>query len=132
MKKFYWMIPMVAFVSCQIEEETDVEPENTVPKEELPEAPAVEEETGAEPEITAPEEESAPDQEETEAAFDVNDANSLVGQALAKVEPALKAAEIKYRVVERDGQSFPVTLDFQAERLNFKISNGVITAVTKG
>jgi hypothetical protein len=128
MKKLYWIIPMVAFVSCQPEEKTSAGPAESAPAEEISEEPVVEEPVVEEPVV---EEEPAPDQEEPEASFDVSDANSLVGQSFGKVEPALKAAEISYRVVERDGESFPITEDFRPERLNFKISDGIITAVDK-
>lgn len=65
-------------------------------------------------------------------AFDVKDANSLVGQKLDVVKPALEAAEIRFRVIEKDGESLMMTMDYLPERLNFKIKDGVITEVSKG
>jgi|GEM_PF-1459668 len=112
MKNLYWIVPVLALASCQPEVEKKEEAETSVPEEKTTIEP-VEEET-------------------PEAAFDVNASDSLVGQPFKKVEPALKAAGILYRVVEKDGQSFAVTMDYLGERLNFRISNGMITAVTKG
>jgi hypothetical protein len=65
-------------------------------------------------------------------AFDVKDANSLIGQKLEVVQPALEAAQIRFRVIEKDGESFPMTMDYLPERLNFKIKDGVIIEVSKG
>ncbi len=70
--------------------------------------------------------------EETPAVFDVKDANSLVGQKLELVQPALEAAQIRFRVIEKDGEPFAMTMDFLPERLNFKIKDGVIIEVSKG
>ena len=118
MKKLLWIVPALALVACQTEEKQNGEVEIEAP----------EEETSAED----PMEEGEPEEENPEEAFNVSNVDTLVGHPFDKVEPALKAAEIKYRVVERDGEPFPVTMDFLPDRLNFKIKDGVITAVTKG
>ena len=65
-------------------------------------------------------------------AFDVKNADSLVGQKLEVVQPALEAAEIRFRVIELDGEAMVMTLDFSPDRLNFKVKAGVITEVSKG
>lgn len=65
-------------------------------------------------------------------AFDVNNSASLVGQKLEVVQPALEAANIRFRVIEKDGVPFAMTMDYLPERLNFKIKDGVITEVSKG
>jgi hypothetical protein len=75
---------------------------------------------------------STPAEVAAAAAFDVNDANSLVGKKLNVVQPALEAANIKFRVIEKDGEPFVMTMDYLPERLNFKIKDGVITEVSKG
>lgn len=112
MKKWFWVAPALAVVSCQSQGERG------------PDAgtPAAEEETSGEP----------AEEETLEMSFDLNDADSLVGHSFDKLEPALEAAGIRYRVVERDGESFPVTRDYLPERLNFRIKDGVVTGVTKG
>lgn len=66
------------------------------------------------------------------AAFDVKNADSLVGHKLEVVQPVLEAAEIRFRVIEKDGESLMMTMDYLPERLNFKIKDGVITEVSKG
>jgi hypothetical protein len=104
MKIIYLLLPALLVVSCNVEKR---KPASATPVEVTEEAPA------------------AP-------AFDVNDANSLVGQKLEDVQPALEAAEIRFRVTEKDGESFPMTMDYLPERLNFKIKDGVIIEVSKG
>ncbi len=64
--------------------------------------------------------------------FDVKVANTLIGQKLDVVQPALVSANIAFRVVEIDGAQFSVTLDFNPDRLNFSLKNGIIIAVSKG
>jgi hypothetical protein len=39
---------------------------------------------------------------------------------------------LSYRVVKRDGISYPVTMDYSESRLNFSISHGRVIAVTRG
>jgi hypothetical protein len=64
--------------------------------------------------------------------FDVKDATSLVGKKLEAVQPALEAAEIRFRVIEKDGEPLIMTMDYIEDRLNFKIKAGVIAEVSKG
>lgn len=76
--------------------------------------------------------EEVPAVEEHLAAIDASKPESLVGLPLADVEAACKAAGIRCRVVELDGQSLPFTMDYNINRLNFKVAGGKITAVSKG
>lgn len=46
-------------------------------------------------------------------------------QALEKAKTEGKP----HRVVERDGESLPVTMDFAPDRLNFYVDNGTVTRV---
>lgn len=103
MKNLLFLIPSLAFASCQ-------------PEGEKPAA--------AQPEPTA----EAP----AEPAIDVSKTDSLIGKPLAKVEAACDAAEVMHRVVEIDGEPQITTRDYRPERLNFAIVKGVITKVTKG
>ncbi len=64
--------------------------------------------------------------------FDVKNASSLVGQRLDVVKSGLEAAEIRFRVIELDGEPMIRTMDYSPERLNFKVKAGVITEVSKG
>lgn len=70
--------------------------------------------------------------EETPATIDVSRTKTFIGQPLADAEAACKAAGIRCRVVEVDGEPRIVTKDFIADRLNFRVVGGRITAVTKG
>jgi hypothetical protein len=105
MKFIYLLLPALFVVSCKVEKRE--KPDNSASVEVKQEAPA------------------AP-------AFDVKDANSLVGQKLEVVQPALEAAQIRFRVIEKDGEPFAMTMDYLPERLNFKIKTGVIIEVSKG
>lgn len=114
MKNPLWAIPALLVVACQPEAENTTATGNRTPPEESAEN-------------------QAPKEEEPQAAtFDVNKTDTLVGQPFEKVEPALEAAGKRYRVVERDGESFPVTMDYFPERLNLRIKDGIIIAVSKG
>lgn len=63
---------------------------------------------------------------DTQVAGDTSDYIGLTEQAaLDKAAAANKAA----RVVERDGKSLPVTMDFYAGRLNFSVKDGKVSKV---
>lgn len=53
---------------------------------------------------------------------------------LTEAEAGLQAdrQNVPHRVVSRDGQSFPVTMDYSESRLNFTIAHGRVIRVTKG
>lgn len=55
-----------------------------------------------------------------------------IGLSEADAISKAQADGLTYRIVARDGESFPVTLDFNAQRLNFTITNGKVTNVTFG
>ncbi len=105
MKFIYLLLPALFLVSCKTEK-----------REETPSATPIE--------VT--EIKPAP------SAFDVKDATSLVGKKLEVVQPALEAAEIRFRVIEKDGEPLIMTMDYIEDRLNFKIKDGVIIEVSKG
>ena len=72
---------------------------------------------------------------ETPAAESKPDATkpeTLIGLTLGAAQTAAGAAGLPHRVIEIDGQPQPATRDFIAERLNFAIRDGIVTAVTKG
>ncbi len=48
--------------------------------------------------------------------------------AIAKAD----AADVRARVIERDGEKLQVTMDFDEERLNFVVVDGTVTNVTTG
>jgi hypothetical protein len=118
MKSSLLLITLACLVSCQTSGDESVVDEKK-PTAETPAAPAGE----------------APDTEEEPApspAFDVSNPDSLIGQPLEKVKAACESANLRCRVVEIDGESLPVTMDYLAERLNFKVKGGLITGVSKG
>lgn len=41
-------------------------------------------------------------------------------------------AGLTTRVVQRDGEQFPVTMDYSPQRLNLVIESGTVTAATVG
>lgn len=53
---------------------------------------------------------------------------------LTEAEAGLQAdrQNVPHRVVSRDGESFPMTMDYSESRLNFTIANGRVIQVTKG
>jgi len=53
---------------------------------------------------------------------------------LNKTEATAKATanNLVWRVIKEDGRSFPATMDYRPERLNFIVENGVIVKVTTG
>lgn len=105
MKIIFLILPALFVVSCKVEK-----------REKTPSATPI---------AVAEEKPAAP-------AFDVKDANSLVGQKLEVVQPSLEAAQIRFRVIEKDGEPFAMTMDYLPDRLNFKIKDGVIIEVSKG
>ena len=53
---------------------------------------------------------------------------------LSKAEAAAKAteADLVWRVIKENGRSFPVTMDYRADRLNFVLVDGVVTKIKEG
>jgi hypothetical protein len=63
---------------------------------------------------------------------DPADASSYVGMGVSEASSRADKAGIRWRIVEEDGQSRPVTKDFRPDRLNFAVAAGKIIRVTKG
>jgi hypothetical protein len=114
MKNALSLITLACLVSCQTNGGDSAADESTPPGK----APA------------APSAEPAPAAETP--AINFSDTDSLIGQPLEKVKAACDAAGLRCRVVEIDGESLPVTMDYLPERLNFSIKSGRITGVSKG
>jgi len=60
------------------------------------------------------------------------EAAALVGMTEAAALREAQARGWRVRVVGRDGEMYAMTMDYSAGRLNFTITNGVITACTVG
>jgi hypothetical protein len=54
----------------------------------------------------------------------------LIGQTEAVAIQKINTAGMKYRVMQRDGESFMGTMDFDPTRFNLSIDNGIVTSVT--
>jgi hypothetical protein len=59
-------------------------------------------------------------------------AASVVGMSEADAVKAITAAGYTSRVVERDGEKFPVTMDLQPHRINLTVTNSKVTKATVG
>jgi hypothetical protein len=49
------------------------------------------------------------------------------GRTLEEATVYAQAGGFTTRIVEQDGNSFMVTMDFKTNRLNFRVSNNIIT-----
>lgn len=58
----------------------------------------------------------------------------VVGKTEAEAIELLdgKGGQVIYRIVKRDGESFPVTLDYRMDRVNLEIENGIVTNASVG
>lgn len=65
-------------------------------------------------------------------AQDPSKPDSYLGLDEAAAGKMADKAGVKWRVIEVDGQSRPVTMDYQPERLNFALKNGKVIRVTQG
>lgn len=60
------------------------------------------------------------------------DPSIIIGMSEGQASDFLTAEGVDYRVVERDGESFPVTMDYSPGRVNLTIQNGVVVDVQFG
>lgn len=56
----------------------------------------------------------------------------LEGKKEDDVVQVLESNNVTYRVVAKDGQMFPTTMDYQENRVNLVIDGGVVTKATLG
>jgi hypothetical protein len=59
-------------------------------------------------------------------------ANTLIGMKEGEAESCATQLDWGYRVVSRDGEDFPATLDYRLDRVSVTIKNGVISRVDVG
>lgn len=59
-------------------------------------------------------------------------ADTLPGLAEADAVATVEAAGLVARVVARDGESYPMTMDYQGTRVNLVITNGLVDTVSVG
>ena len=66
------------------------------------------------------------------AGISVARANTLIGMKEGEAESCATQLDWGYRVVSRDGEDFPATLDYRLDRVSVTIKNGVISRVDVG
>ena len=54
------------------------------------------------------------------------------GKTLEEATKFAEAGGFVVRIVEKDGQSFMLTMDVKTNRLNFRVYNGIVTDVYTG
>ena len=59
-------------------------------------------------------------------------ANTLIGMKEGEAESCATQLDWGYRVVSRDGEDFPATLDYRLDRVSVTIKNGLISRVDVG
>ena len=59
-------------------------------------------------------------------------AQTLIGMKEKDAKAAITAKGYTYRIVERDGEHFIVTMDYSPTRINLSITKGIITDVSVG
>lgn len=59
-------------------------------------------------------------------------ANTLIGMKEGEAESCATQLDWGYRVVSRDGEDFPATLDYRLDRVSLTIKSGLITRVDVG
>ena len=59
-------------------------------------------------------------------------ANTLIGMKEIDAESCAALLEWGYRVVSRDGEDYPATLDYRLDRVSVTIKNGLITRADVG
>lgn len=67
------------------------------------------------------------DLEESDEFRDVEYLQSFVGLSEAAAAEKAEADDVPHRVVARDGEQLPVTMDYNPERVNFTIVDGTVT-----
>ena len=69
---------------------------------------------------------------ESESEISSSRAEQLIGMIEAEAELCAATQKWGYRIGERDGESFAVTMDYRSDRITVGITKGVITKVTVG
>jgi hypothetical protein len=103
---FTCLAAALSIAACKPESKPDAKPEAPVPV-----APA------AEAAATTPD----PKKPESYLGLDEKEAGAMADKA-----------GVKWRVIEVDGESRPVTMDHRPDRMNFAIKDGKIIRVTQG
>jgi hypothetical protein len=87
--------------------------------------------TSAVPTTMAPDNTEAPVDSSPEPEFP-GGVESLVGLPEAEAVAAIEAAGFEARIIERDGESFAITMDYRVDRVNLEITEGIIDGASIG
>lgn len=121
----------VAAVSCEQRSSEPTPEKGPAPAEKPSAAEGKPTAPGEKPASPTPTPTPAP-AEKPAAPGDPAEASSYVGMTLPDASARADKADIRWRVVEEDGKSRPVTMDYRPDRLNFSVEKGKIIRVTKG
>lgn len=66
------------------------------------------------------------------AGISVVRANTLIGMKEGEAESCAAQLDWMYRIVSRDGEDFPATLDYRLDRVSVTVKNGLITRADIG
>ena len=70
--------------------------------------------------------------EEGAVGISTEDIESFLGMSEADAVTYAESRGWAVRVVKRDGEEFPITMDYSASRVNLTIENGIVTIATTG
>jgi hypothetical protein len=68
---------------------------------------------------------------ETATAVSIEVIGMTEAEAIATIE-GVSSEQLTYRVIRRDGESYPMTMDYRLDRINLEIDNGVVTKASIG
>lgn len=77
----------------------------------------------------APTDDNTTSQQEEPTPADPNDTEQYVGMTEEDALRCAKENNKTARVIERDGDAVPSTMDLRAGRLNFSVEDGIVTGV---
>lgn len=67
-----------------------------------------------------------------ECAPENSDKDCYVGLSEEAAKARAAARRLEVRIIERDGEMLPMTMDYRQDRLNFAIENGRVKSVSEG
>lgn len=59
-------------------------------------------------------------------------ADTYIGLTEEEAVARAEKVNVTFRIVRRDGESFPITMDYSADRMNFEIDDGRVTKAFGG
>jgi hypothetical protein len=68
---------------------------------------------------------------ETATAVSIQVIGMTEAEAIATIE-GVSSEQLTYRVTRRDGESYPMTMDYRLDRINLEIDNGLVAKASIG